>query len=370
MPAFATCPAIPQRRMVHLYCHRTIVGADIMMKLLTPEAALALADRHWRVGGEVEALPSYLDQNFRIRGEAGDFVLKVAHPSWSRAELDLENRAMMTLAERAPELAWPRVQVTPEGEHLLAVTLEGQRCHVRLLAFVPGQTYAAVVGTLSAAQRHVLQENLGAAVGAMTRGLAGFGHLAAERPHPWNLLRLPELLPQLAFIGDRALRAVVAAQAEAFCKCLPGWLKRLPITVVHNDPNDLNVIVGQDDDGFWCVRSIIDFGDMCTSFRLADLAIACTYAMQHADDPVACARDLVRGYVSRAPLMRVELELLHAFILARVCQSILMATRARREQPDNAFVLVSQPGMRTLLSALASLPPRTIVEPFLEYAHG
>src|SRR6185437_1887579 len=67
------------------------------MDILTPDAALALADRHWRIHGDICALPSYADQNFRIRTRHGEYVLKVAHPSWSRLDLDLENQAMMTL---------------------------------------------------------------------------------------------------------------------------------------------------------------------------------------------------------------------------------------------------------------------------------
>jgi Ser/Thr protein kinase RdoA (MazF antagonist) len=102
---------------------------------------------------------------------------------------------------------------------------------------------------------------------------------------------------------------------------------------------------------------------------LADLAIACTYAMQHEVDPVACARTVVRGYLAQCPLLRIELEQLHAFILARLCHSVLMATRAHREQPDNPFVLVSQQGVRTLLRELAEVAPDAIVGPFLEPSH-
>ncbi|MFC5742379.1 phosphotransferase [Dyella tabacisoli] len=339
------------------------------MSALTPDAALVLAQTHWRIHGDISALPSYADQNFRIRTDHGEYVLKVAHPSWTRMDLELENQAMMTLAEREPALQWPRVQLAVNGEHLLTLPMAGQACQVRMLSFVPGATYADAIGALSSVQRKALQESLGGAVGTLTRGLRNFHHPAAERRHDWNLMRLPALLGEISHIGDADLRATVQAQVTAFCAQLPQWRAQLPITVLHNDANDLNVIVAADGHGEQRVRAVIDFGDMCTSFRLADLAIACTYAMQHEADPVACARAIIRGYLAHCPLLRIELEQLPTFILARLCHSVLMATRAHREQPDNPFVLVSQQGVRVLLRQLAEIDRDAIVGPFLEPRH-
>lgn len=339
------------------------------MSVLTPEAALALADRHWRVRGEVRALPSYADQNFRISGERGEYVLKVAHPSWACADLDLENQAMLTLAAHEPSLQWPCVMPSVEGGHLLALPMDEGVHHVRLLSFVPGMTYAEAVTAVSPEHRVALHESLGHAVGLLIRGLAGFHHLAAGRAQDWNLMSLPGLRDEVEHIEDAALRALVAARVASFCAKLPAWRRQLPITVLHNDANDLNVIVALDGRGGGKVSAIIDFGDMCTSFRLCELAIACTYAMQHEADPMACAQAIVRGCLELCPLQRIELEQLHAFIVARLCHSVLMATRARREQPDNPFVLVSQQGVRALLRTLAGTDPRAIVAPFLEDCH-
>jgi len=336
---------------------------------LTPEAALALADRHWHVRGEVRALPSYADQNFRISGANGDYVLKVAHPSWSRQDLDLENQAMLTLAAREPALQWPRVMPSVDGEHLLVLPMEDGVRHMRLLSFVPGMTYAEAIGSVPLDRRPALHESLGRAVGLLIRGLADFRHPAAGRAQDWNLMSLPDMRGEIAHIEDDALRAVVAAQVEAFCAKLPAWRGQLPITVLHNDANDLNVIVALDGQGGGKVGAIIDFGDMCTGFRLCELAIACTYAMQHEADPVACAQAVVRGCLELFPLTRAELEQLHTFIVARLCHSVLLATRTHREQPDNPFVLVSQQGVRALLRTLADIEPRAIVASFLETCH-
>ena len=339
------------------------------MPSLTTEAALALAERHWRVRGEARALPSYADQNFRIRGIDGDYVLKVAHPAWSRQDLDLENQAMLTLAAREPSLQWPCVMPSADGEHLLALPMDDGIRHLRLLSFVPGVTYAEAIGSVPPDRRPALHESLGRAVGLLIRGLADFRHPAAGRAQDWNLMNLPDVRGEVAHIEDGALRAILATQTGSFCAQLPTWRARLPVTVLHNDANDLNVIVTRDGKGGGAVGAIIDFGDMCTGFRLCELAVACTYAMQHEADPVACAQAVVGGCLDLCPLTQAELEQLHTFIVARLCHSVLMATRARRAQPDNPFVLVSQEGVRALLRTLVGIDPHAIVAPFLEARH-
>lgn len=338
------------------------------MDALTEATAEAIARQHWGLRARARALPSHSDRNFLLRGEDGArFVLKLAHPSWSFADIDLENQAMLALAAREPALGCPRVHPARDGAYLLALPVAGETRLVRLLDFVPGETYAEVIGTLGSRRRAALHDSLGRAVGRLTRGLAGFTHPAAAREHDWNLMRLSEALRELEHLADAELRALVRRHAEAFCPQIPAWRVSLPIQVLHNDANDRNVIVDAAGDTPR-VSAIIDFGDTCTSFRLADLAIACAYALQYEDDPLACARRIVAGYLAEQPLLRRELAALHAFILARLCQSILMATRAAREQPGNDFAFVSQAGVRRLLQRLSDVDGTTLVEPFLESA--
>ena len=70
--------------------------------------------------------------------------------------------------------------------------------------------------------------------------------------------------------------------------------------VNHNDANDFNVIV--DPQIHQTVCAIIDFGDTCSSFRIADVAITCTYAMQFEEDIADCMTKILRGYHQENPL--------------------------------------------------------------------
>jgi Ser/Thr protein kinase RdoA (MazF antagonist) len=113
------------------------------------------------------------------------------------------------------------------------------------------------------------------------------------------------------------------------------------------------------------VCSIIDFGDACHSFRIADLAITCTYAMQFEEDIVGAMIEILRGYHQENPLQINEVKALYAFVMGRLCQSILMANKAIRLNPSNTYILVSQQAVRRLIRSLNTLDSNAITQQFL-----
>lgn len=306
------------------------------------DAVLAdLLVREWGLCGTLTPLPSYSDHNRRVHAECGDFVLKVAHPKWALEALDFENQALLHLGKRDDRVRTPRLHPARSGAAMVSLTLaDGRVAHARLIDYVQGRLLADV--PMSAALAH----SIGEQVAHLTQGLADFEHSAARRPMEWNLMTLPALREEIAFVADRDLRAQVQSVMEDVESQLPHWLATLPQQVVHNDANDYNVIVDARNDE---VSSIIDFGDMCYSFRLSDLAVASVYAMCGQPDPLALLDILREGYESVQPLLPEERAVLLDFIRARLCLSILMATRAHRADPDNDYVLISQRGVRELL---------------------
>ena len=95
---------------------------------------------------------------------------------------------------------------------------------------------------------------------------------------------------------------------------------------------------------------------MVHSFAIADLAIAAAYMALGADDPLAAIAHVVRGYVARAPLPESEIPALFGLIAMRLCASACIAAHQRREQPDNAYLDVSQEAVRNTLPVLAATP--------------
>ncbi len=78
------------------------------------EEARELARERFGVEGVASELGSHQDQNALIDGPSGRFVLKIANAAFGEAELDLQNRAMIHLAERLP-LEVPRPCAALDG---------------------------------------------------------------------------------------------------------------------------------------------------------------------------------------------------------------------------------------------------------------
>ena len=275
-------------------------------------------------------LPGELDRNFRLRREDGtSLVLKLHSPAADRDALALQDAVLEHLAARA---AAPRLLGST------VVSVGGQERVARLLSWLEGRPWAEIEPTAS------LLEQLGALVARTDRALAGFEHPAMRRPLRWNLLTVPRELAEAVDGRRRELVDEVLARAPS--------LDGLPEQVIHNDANELNVLVS---DGV--VSGLIDFGDTVWSARVCGLAVAGAYAMQGHEDPVRAVAPLVRGYHTVAPLRADELAVLYELMRTRLAVSVCMAAWQYANDPENDYLLISQERVVALLERLRGEDP-------------
>lgn len=339
------------------------------MQAITTETALTLLKRFWNIEGSARELPSYADRNFHIISKQGSFVLKIANPNWSRADLDIENAALLHLEKTCVELALPKVILTGDAQHIIPLQLgDHYLCHLRLLSYVEGEVYANLAQKPGVKQ-DFLQASLGSALAQLHRGLEEFTHPAMDRYVDWSISNLPDLSDEISNITPPQLQNIVAHHTDYFHQHQAQWWQTLKLSVIHNDANDFNLIVCADNANAPAkVKAIIDFGDMCRHFRVLDLAIAMTYALQHTSDDedlLMCAMTILRAYQATSALSREELHALFHLIMARLCQSILMASKASRQSPNNDYIMISQRGVRRLICQLDAINYDYIQNQFL-----
>jgi 4-aminobutyrate aminotransferase-like enzyme len=152
-------------------------------------------------------------------------------------------------------------------------------------------------------------------------------------------------------VTDRQQRADTAEVLDRFAHHVAPALAALPAQAVHNDANEHNVLVDGDH-----VVGLIDFGDLCRAPRVCGLAVAGAYAIAgalagHRGDPGALG-DVVAGYHAVAPLTPGELALLPDLVRTRLAVSIVLAAWQSSRDPGNAYLTVSQDGVRRALQAL------------------
>jgi 4-aminobutyrate aminotransferase-like enzyme/Ser/Thr protein kinase RdoA (MazF antagonist) len=336
----------------------------------TRSKAETLAHRAFGLAGRADELASERDQNFRITAaDKTTFVLKIANATERKEILEFQNAALDHLAARHPGLAVPRVCRAASGDAIAQAADDSGRQHfIRLLTWVPGDVLAAVKPHSEA-----LLESLGRRVGETNRAFEGFVHPAMGRALPWNLTGAGWITAELGRFTEPGRRAIVERILSRFTTVVAPRLAGLRQQVIHNDWNDHNVLVrsrrSQGSPAGSAERrpagqsagpeviGVVDFGDMVHSPVVADLAVACAYAMLGKADPLAAAGAVVRGFHQTLPLDDDEREVLLDLIRARLAISVTMAACQSAAAPGNDYLLISQRHAWSLLEHLDGVDP-------------
>ena len=322
---------------------------------ITETEAVRLARSLYALEAVARSLPGEYDDNFRLSSAAGqEFVLKVMHPARERSFIELQCAALQHLAQRAPQLALPRVCPTQDGTPFAKTSVaDRSERFVWLLTYVPG-------AILAEARPHSgdLLKSLGKFLGEMDAALLDFSHPAAQRELKWNLLHAGWIRDYLRHIGDPSRRTLVEkllAQYEA--EVVPA-LPRLRRSVIYGDANDYNALVSNPWPQPRKVVSIIDFGDMHHGLTVSEAAVAAAYAILGEKEPLQVAAQVVAGYHSVLPLQEAELAALYALIGMRLAVSVTNSAHRKTLVTDDAYVTVSEGPAWEALEKWAQVHPR------------
>lgn len=309
----------------------------------------------------VKMLPSERDQNFlltsNVNGMEEKFVFKVHNPSDSPDFVACQNQAL-ELASKGGANCQQLSRTLHGGQETTALAVkaatgDGPSCLCRMLSFLPGRPLGDAVADTKDdhAGRAVLWDKVGQTVGAVTAALLKFEHPAAHREFVWDLRNAENVI--LAHIEDvrndrlPLLHGFIRQYRENIVPLLP----QLRTSVVHNDPNDYNLVV--DESGH---VGILDFGDMMYSYTCADAAICIAYLLFHCPDEVALVDSIlpfVRSFHACCPLTIAEADALFGLAIMRVCTSVCMSAYQSRLEPDNEYLLISAGPAWKLLERLA-----------------
>ncbi len=315
-------------------------------------AAESLARSLYGLDATARALTSERDQNFLLDVKDSPFaVLKLANAAESRAFLAAQQAAMAYVA-RSFALA-PRVLQALDG-NLLAEALapNGQSHFVWMVSLLPGIALGDV--------RHRttdLWAHFGASVARLTHALVGFDDPTAHRELQWDLARGRTVIDRhRSRLTNVALAEAVDTLMLRFDRHTAPLLPTLPCSVIHNDLNDYNVLVGGDFCHDQRVVGVIDFGDMLHSYTIGELAIAVAYAVLDAADPLSVMWHMVHGYHAVRPMSEHEMASFFGLVVLRLCTSAVLAAFQQCAQPENAYLSVSQAAIQRTLPRLARIP--------------
>ena len=318
--------------------------------LTSPPPALRVAEvaalvaRHWGLYGEFAPLTSERDLNFRLTGDAGRFVVKIANSAEPVEQTRFQNRALRHVAARDAGLPVPRVVAALDGAD--DVLLPSGHL-MRVITWLDGTPLHMARG--GAAQRQALAQGLA----RLTLALQGFDDPAADHLLLWDIKNAARLRPMLPLVPDADLRAICEGVLDRFDALAPA-LAGLRWQVVHSDLNPHNVLVAPDDPDR--LAGIIDFGDMVRTPVICDLAVACAYEIDR-EGPLASLVEFAAAYHRLNPLTAAERDMLFDLTATRMVTTVAITGWRAAEYPQNRdYILRNYPSARAGLMALAAVP--------------
>jgi len=323
-------------------------------------AASLLAHHHGIDVATIRRLATERDDTFVVTTAHERLVAKFAHPLDEWTTLHDQVTVLDTLAERSPDLPVQRVVPSREG-HLLTRVIDDAETPrlLRVLSYLDGDV-------LGAAERPLeVMVVLGRLHARLAAAIAEVGDDTEPRlvgaNTPWNLLAIDDYAPHLNVIDDTDLRAEVDRTIERVRERVMPALRDLPRPLAHNDVHGDNVLVH---DAPFTITGVLDFGDMCRTPRVADLAVAASYARGRvgaAGEPWAAARAYVAGYEAEQPLTPDEHALLPELVLLRLAQrGILNSAIAAANHAATGYASRNLSAITRDLRELGASIPRTI----------
>ena len=322
----------------------------------TDDARAQLRARWGIVGTHVERLDTERDDTFRITAPQGQLVLKASNPDDPPAASEVPIQVLRLLEREHPEL--PVERIVPTAHGATSASVAGRV--VRVTSFLHGESLVAA----RRGDRELLA--YGAQLAALHHAVAAID--LDPRTTPWNLLALDdyaEVAPALAAeIAPQVQRVVDDARTET----LPA-LQALPAVLAHNDFHGDNLLV--DPERPERIVGILDFGDLTRTPRVAECAVAASYARGYAaaeTSPWSPAAVFVAGYrdglaaLGAPPLSDVEERLLPRLVLLRLAQRALLNSAALRGR-DNPYASRNLARLGVDLAELSAEPPTVLRDP-------
>ncbi|MCF6333968.1 MAG: phosphotransferase [Draconibacterium sp.] len=306
-----------------------------------------LSEKYNLSNPKVKKLVGYNIVNYKVEDGSKKYILKVY--SDKKEEIDFaeaENEVLIYL-QKEKSNCFPNPIKNSKNE-LLTHFEEGNIPKIaRVLTYLEGEFLGDAEHSLE------LFKSFGKFLAEMDLKLQDFRNYVIEaRQLKWDLqhfLLNEEYLQYITNPTDRKIAAYFFQQFKAYVTpILPSLRKQ----IIHNDANDWNVLVQNEK-----VTGIIDFGDVCYSQLINELAIALSYSLLEKDDPINWAIPVISKYHKILPLEEKEIDILYWLIAARLCTSVCISAFEKNNQPKNKYIAISEKPAWKLLKKLVKINP-------------
>ncbi|CAF3298473.1 unnamed protein product [Rotaria sp. Silwood2] len=319
------------------------------LRNLSPEFSIdeakTIANQYYGLNQFISQLPSERDQNFLFQDEQSKLILKISNIDETYSVIHMQNRAIEHINSGI------RVIAALDGKMIVKY----KNHLIRLVNYIPGIPLADY-------QPHTpkLIFNLGKLLGNIDKSLMEFRDESTERYIYWNIINAEYIINKYKnLIVENNHRQIIENILKNWIEKVVPLFSLLRKSIIHNDANDYNIIVIDEDN-----INLIDFGDMCKTFLISEVAIACAYIMLNKEDPINSATYLIHGYNQINKFEDIEIDLIYHFICARLAMSVTISAHQKQIQPDNHYLVISEKPAWDLLEKLTTIDTKFIYQTF------
>ncbi len=295
----------------------------------------------------LDKLAGYSNINYRLDTENSTYIFKTYPYSCEQRDLIIaENEILISLSDKFPD-RFPSPVPFKDEALIKTITINGEKRICRTLSYLEGQ----FSGDVSHSKK--LVSSLGRFLAEMDLHLMSLNNYVIQaRKLTWDIQHLHLNKDFIADIPEEHDKNLVRYFFLQFDEQVSPLLPKLRSSLIHGDANEWNILTKENQ-----VTGLIDFGDLCYTPLINELAVAATYVCYDKENPLEWAEVLVKSYHQVLPLEQQELEILYYLIAARLCISVCNSAHVRKNAPENDYATSSEGNAWKMLRSWLELNP-------------
>jgi ethanolamine-phosphate phospho-lyase len=296
---------------------------------------------------ELKKLNGYDNINYLVESDRGKYIFKTYPFTLETFDLVHAETEFLHALQKKFHGKIPEPIPFEDGNYVKLIEFDGQKLVGRLLTFLEGK----FMGDLNPSKPDYW--SLGVFLADLDQELGKqSSYLIKSRKWEWDLQYLELVHKYLEDIPSGKDRNTVRFFFMQFEEIVRPHLLGLRKSFIYNDANEWNILIKENQD-----MALIDFGDLTYGPLIQEVAVAITYAAYDKIDYLEWAVEVVKGYHSVIPLEEKELDLLYYLIAARLCISVCNSAHAKKTDPENTYVSVSEENAWKMLYGWLKINP-------------
>lgn len=261
---------------------------------------------------EIEKLWGYENSNYLIKTNDEQYIFKTYINNAETLDLvKAENEALIFL-QSTKNHKFPKPITFKDYSLVKILKVDSKEKIVRMLTYLEGESLGNVKPTKT------LFRSLGKNTAELDVKLQSFNNYTLKaRRWKWDLQYLHFNDKYIKDIPSAKDRNLIKYYFQQYDENVVPKISKLRKSIIHGDVNEWNVLVKNND-----VTGIIDFGDLCYTPLINELAITIAYACLYVENPLEWASTIIESYNKILTLEEKELAVLYYLIAARLCISV------------------------------------------------